>query len=85
MQLDVPHSTYRPNPTKADGAPSPLTVGSEEPLDAGTLRRLYRDSSDYAGLFNRRLDELIKEGWFLAEDAEDADDLRREAQQVEKP
>ncbi|MEV0642391.1 alpha/beta hydrolase domain-containing protein [Streptomyces sp. NPDC050619] len=82
VQLDVPHSTYRANPTTPDGTPSYLTVGSEEPFDAAKLRQLYRDSSDYAERFNRRLDELVAEGWYLADDA---DELRREAQQVEIP
>jgi hypothetical protein len=81
-QLDVPHSTYLPNPPKADGTPSYITVGSDEPFDAQTLRRLYGDSASYVERFNRRLDELIDEGWLLAEDA---DDMRREAKQIEIP
>ncbi|MFJ2113147.1 alpha/beta hydrolase domain-containing protein [Streptomyces sp. NPDC087850] len=82
VQLDVPHSTYRPNPTRRDGTPSSLTVGSEEPLDAETLRQLYHDSDGYLQRFDRRLDELVAEGWLLAEDA---DEMRREARQVEIP
>ncbi|WP_329213903.1 alpha/beta hydrolase domain-containing protein [Streptomyces sp. NBC_01485] len=81
-QLDVPHSTYRPNPTNPDGTPSYLTIGSEEPFDAPKLRELYRDSADYLQRFDHRLDELIGEGWYLAEDAED---LRREAREIEIP
>jgi Alpha/beta hydrolase domain len=80
VQLDVPHSTYRPNPMKGDGTPSYLTVGSDEPFDKEKLRAMYGDSAGYVDRFNRRLDELVNDGWFLAEDT---DDLRREAQQVE--
>lgn len=80
VQLDVPHSRYRPNPARADGTPSYLTVGSEEPFDAPKLRQLYRDSADYVDRFNHRLDELVNEGWLLAEDA---DDSRREAKQID--
>ena len=81
-QLDIPHSTYRANPLNADGTPSYLTVGSEHPFSTQKLRQLYRDSTDYVSRFNRRLDELISEGWFLAEDAED---MRHEAKQVSIP
>ncbi len=81
-QLDVPHSTYRPNPIHPDGSFSYLTIGSDEPFDAAKLRKLYRDASDYTERFERRLDELVAEGWFLAEDTED---LRREARQLEIP
>ncbi|MEU4226976.1 alpha/beta hydrolase domain-containing protein [Nonomuraea sp. NPDC026600] len=82
VQLDVPHSTHRPNPAKPDGTPSPITVGSDEPFDVRKLRQLYQDSAGYVERFDRRLDELIDEGWFLAEDAEN---MRREAQQVDIP
>lgn len=80
VQLDVPHSTYRPNPLKADGTPGFLTIGNDEPFDAQKLRALYRDSSDYVDRFDHRLDELIAEGWLLAEDA---DDMRSEARRID--
>ena len=80
VQLDVPHSTYRPNPMKADGTPSYLTVGLDEPFDHAKLRALYGDSPRYVKTFNQRLDELVDEGWFLAEDT---GDLRREARQID--
>lgn len=54
----------------------------EKQFDAPKLRELYRDSADYRRRFDRRLDELISEGWLLAEDAED---LRREAREIEIP
>ena len=57
-------------------------VGTEEPLASEQLRQLYRDHDDYVERFNRRLDELIDHGWLLAEDAED---LRNEAEKAEVP
>ncbi|WP_326761959.1 alpha/beta hydrolase domain-containing protein [Streptomyces phaeochromogenes] len=65
-----------------DGTSSHLTIGSDEPFEAAKLRELYRDSADYHRRFESRLDELIVEGWLLAEDA---DDLRREARELEIP
>jgi hypothetical protein len=79
VQMDVPHSTYRPNPVRSDGRPSYLTVGIEEPFDTTKLQALYGDRSRYLKRFNDRLDELIDQGWFLADDAAD---MRREAMQV---
>jgi hypothetical protein len=80
VQLDVPHSTYLPNPRKSDGTPSYLTVGSDEPFDAQKLRLLYDDKASYVEQFHRRLDELVQEGWLLADDA---DAMRQEAEQLE--
>lgn len=40
------------------------------------MRNLYGTPANYAQRFNRRLDELIGQGWFLAEDAAD---MRAEA------
>jgi hypothetical protein len=78
--MDVPHSTYQPNPTKADGTPSYLTVGNDEPFGPEKLRQLYGDTATYVERFNRRLDELVAQGWLLAEDA---DEMRREAKQID--
>jgi hypothetical protein len=55
----------------------PLSVGREvtrcvvEPLSAETLGRLYRDHAEYVDCFNRRLDELVEDGWLLGQDAEE--------------
>jgi Alpha/beta hydrolase domain len=79
-QMDVPRLRYQSNPgVKEDGTPAFGVVGIEEPLPPQTLRRLYRDHADYVDRFNHRLDELIAAGWFLAEDA---DDMRAEAEQA---
>jgi hypothetical protein len=81
--MDVPRATYLSNPgVEADGTPAYGVVGIEEPLPHDTLAALYTDHLDYVERFNRRLDELIGEGWFLAEDAEG---MRKEAQAAEVP
>jgi hypothetical protein len=83
-QMDVPRLRYQANPgVKEDGTtPAFGVVGVEEPQPAETLKRLYRDHADYVERFNRRLDELIAQGWFLAEDA---DEMRTEAEKADVP
>jgi hypothetical protein len=81
-QLDVPRATYTANPTLPSGLPAMGSFGFEKPFDASTMKRLYTDKADYLERFNRRLDELVGEGWFLAEDAEE---FRVEAQKVVDP
>jgi hypothetical protein len=82
-QMDVPRLRYLSNPgVDENGVPAFGVVGIEEPLPSETLQRLYEDHSDYVQRFNRRLDELIDQGWLLAEDAED---LRNEAEKADVP
>jgi hypothetical protein len=82
-QLDVPRLQYFSNPgVEKDGTPAFGVVGFEKPLPKDTLKRLYKDHFEYVGRFNRRLDELISQGWFLAEDAPD---MRAEAEKAEVP
>lgn len=82
VQLDVPHSTYRSTPLNPDGTPTYLLVGSDEPFDAQQLAKLYQDVSGYTRRHDRRLAELVSEGWLLAEDAEG---MRCEARRIEIP
>jgi hypothetical protein len=83
VQMDVPRLRYQSNPgVQEDGTPAFGVVGTEEPLPPETLRRLYRDHADYVEKFERRLDELVLQGWFLAEDA---DEMRAEAEKAEVP
>ena len=82
VEMDVPRARYFPNPKNDDGTPAFGVVGTEEPFASEQLRQLYRDHDDYVERFNRRLDELIDQGWLLAEDAED---LRNEAEKAEVP
>jgi hypothetical protein len=44
-----------------------LLAGTKVPLAEATLRTLYRGKDDYVGRVERRLKELISEGWFLPE------------------
>lgn len=82
-QMDVPRLKYTSTPGVDDhGEPAFGVVGFEEPLSAGTLQALYRDHADYVDQFDRRLDELIADGWFLAEDAAG---MRAEAEAAEVP
>ncbi|HXY92170.1 MAG TPA: alpha/beta hydrolase domain-containing protein [Acidimicrobiia bacterium] len=82
-EMDVPRLRYLPNPgVRDDGVPAFGVVGIEEPLPKETLERVYRDHADYVERFNRRLDELIDEGWLLADDA---DELRSEAEKADVP
>ena len=83
VQMDVPRLRYYSNPgEQEDGTPAFGVVGVEEPLAAEMLGHLYRDHADYVDRFNRRLDELVEEGWFLAQDAEG---MRAEAKSAEVP
>ena len=82
-QMDVPRLRYQSNPgVKEDGTPAFGVVGIEEPLAPETLKRLYRDHADYVDRFNRRLDELVAQGWLLAEDI---DEMRAEAEEADVP
>ncbi|MGO8860630.1 MAG: alpha/beta hydrolase domain-containing protein [Acidimicrobiales bacterium] len=82
-QMDVPRLTYFSNPgVKEDGTPAFGVVGIEEPLPPETLKELYPHHAAYVERFNRRLDELIAQGWFLAEDA---DGMRAEAENAGVP
>jgi Alpha/beta hydrolase domain len=82
VEMDVPRARYFANPKNEDGTPAFGVVGTEEPLEHEKLEQLYKDHVDYVERFNRRLDELIGQGWLLAEDAED---LRNEAEKAEVP
>jgi hypothetical protein len=42
-------------------------IGTEVPLPEATLKSLYRNKADYEAKVAKRLDELVKEGWFLPE------------------
>jgi hypothetical protein len=47
-----------------------LLIGTEVPLPAETLSELYRNKRHYARRVARRLDQLIRRGWFLPEYAD---------------
>jgi hypothetical protein len=47
-----------------------LLAGTKVPLPDATLRKLYPTQSQYQSRANQRLEELIREGWFLPEYAD---------------
>jgi hypothetical protein len=82
-QMDVPRLHYLSTPgSTEDGTPAFGVVGIEEPLPSEALGRLYRDHDDYVDRFNRRVDELVAQGWLLADDA---DEMRKEAANASVP
>jgi hypothetical protein len=80
--VDVPAARFYANPRNSDGTPAFGVVGFEESLSHDELARLYRDHDDYVQRFTRRLDELVTDGWLLADDAPE---LREEAEKAEVP
>jgi len=67
--VDVPIATYGvlgKGKTPAQDRLCQL-AGTEVPLPAATLKTLYRDRGDYEKKIEKRLNELVKEGWFLPE------------------
>jgi hypothetical protein len=67
-RLDVPRARYISNQTAPRGRRLVGPDGFEERLGEATLRSLYRDTDDYLDRFGRRVDELVAQGWLLAED-----------------
>jgi hypothetical protein len=47
-----------------------LLAGTKVPLPEARLRALYRGKDDYLARVERRLKELVAEGWFLPEYAD---------------
>jgi hypothetical protein len=82
--VDVPVAQYGlPNAGATQAAdPGCSLAGWRVAYDAETLQQLYRNQAAYAGRVNRRLIELMREGWVLPEYAED---VRADAQQIEIP
>jgi enterochelin esterase-like enzyme len=70
--VDVPIAAYGVFPKGKTPATDRLCqlAGTKVPLPDATLRKLYPNSSEYANRVNRRLTELIAEGWFLPEYAD---------------
>jgi hypothetical protein len=67
--VDVPtatHGVFGKGKTTATDRLCQL-AGTEVPLPEATLRTLYRDKGDYVSRVERRLKELVEQGWFLPE------------------
>jgi hypothetical protein len=56
--------------------------GTKVRLADATLQQLYKSHGDYQDRVNKRLDALVKEGWFLPEYA---DDVRKDAAAAKIP
>jgi hypothetical protein len=82
--VDVPVAQYGvPNSGATQVADLGCSLaGWRVAYDAETLTQLYRSHAAYAARLNRRLVELMREGWMLPEYAED---VRADAQQIEIP
>ena len=67
--VDVPIATYGVFGKGKTTAQDRLCMlaGTEVPLPADTMRKLYRNNADYGERVNRRLQQLVSEGWFLPE------------------
>jgi hypothetical protein len=67
--VDVPIATYGVFGKGKTTAQDRLCTlaGTEVPLPADTIRKLYRTNGDYADRVNQRLQQLVSEGWFLPE------------------
>jgi hypothetical protein len=67
--VDVPIATYGvmgKGKTAAEDRRCQL-AGTEVPLPEATLKSLYRNKADYEAKVGKRLNQLVKEGWFLPE------------------
>jgi hypothetical protein len=82
--VDVPVAQYGvPNAGATQAAELQCGLaGWRVAYDAETLTQLYRSRAAYVARVNRRLVELMREGWMLPEYAED---VRADAQQIEIP
>ena len=72
--VDVPHATHSPLNSGPD--PNCLALGSQQPFSPEKMRELYRNRGGYVSRVNRRLNELVRQGWYLKENAAE---LRTEA------
>jgi hypothetical protein len=82
--VDVPTATngvFGQGKTEAGNRLCQL-AGTKARLPDATLKKLYPTKEEYVRRANRRLDELIAEGWFLPEYA---DAIRKDIQAVEIP
>ena len=82
--VDVPIATYGVMGKGRTAATDRLCLlaGTKVPLQEPVLRSLYRDKADYLNRVDRRLDQLIADGWFLPEYA---DMVRADAKAAKLP
>lgn len=70
VQMDVPRARYFPNVPLPDGRLTTSTVGTEVPFPPEELEELYGDVETYRRRYETRLQELVAEGWVLADDVD---------------
>jgi hypothetical protein len=82
--VDVPVAAYGvPNAGATPAAQFNCSIaGWRVAFDEQTLRQLYRNKGAYVSALNRRLMELVRDGWMLAEYA---DEVRSDAQAIDIP
>jgi hypothetical protein len=82
--VDVPVAAYGvPNAGATPAAQFNCSIaGWRVPYDEHSLRTLYKNKGSYISALNRRLMDLVRDGWILPEYA---DDLRTDAQAIEIP
>jgi hypothetical protein len=82
--VDVPVARYGvPNTGATPAANFNCSIaGWRTPFTEEALRELYKNKGAYISRLNRRLMELVREGWVLPEYAED---IRADAQAVDIP
>ena len=56
-----------------------MLSGYKVPFSRERLAELYASPEDYVSRVDRRLDELVRDGWYLEEDAEE---IRSEARMI---
>jgi hypothetical protein len=79
--VDVPISRFELcNVGVSPATPVGFSLGGYEvPFPPEKLAELYRSPREYVRRVNRRLNELIREGWYLREDA---DEIRARAEET---
>lgn len=84
--LDVPIATYGAVNTAVPGVTQPGArcdfIGYQINFTEEELSELYRNHGGYVNQVDRRLNELVRKGWYLKEDA---DELRVEAGHADVP
>ena len=82
--VDVPVAAYGvPNAGLTSASQFNCSIaGWRVPYDEQSLRQLYKNKGSYISALNKRLMELVREGWMLPEYAED---VRADAQAIEIP
>jgi len=83
--LDVPFAAYAVISTKRPGVESRVRcemIAHIIPFTREKLENLYQNKAGYVSRVEKRIDELVRDGWYLEADAEE---IKREAEQFSWP